>query len=240
MKSQQHGPIITFACLVLALVALGCASTKVTDQHRLVHEWLPRPANIWVHEFAATPAEVPADATLAREFTVDTTPQTPEQIEEARQLGRGIAAQLVQQIRDLGLPAQVATGGGKPRVNDLVIRGYLVSVEEGSAAKRVVLGFGAGGSALCTAVEGFQVTPTGLRKLGYGAVQAGGNKTPGAAVGVATFIATANPAGLIVSTGAKIYGEASGKSTIEGRAKATAKEIAKVLEARFQEQGWIK
>jgi hypothetical protein len=53
------------------------------------------------------------------------------------------------------------------------------------------------------------------------------------------MIATHNPAGLIVSTGMKVYGEASGKSKIEGRAEQTAKEIAELLKKRFTEQGWI-
>jgi hypothetical protein len=55
----------------------------------------------------------------------------------------------------------------------------------------------------------------------------------------ATMLASANPAGLIISSGMKVYGEESGSSTVEGRAKATAKEIAGVLKQRFQEQGWI-
>jgi hypothetical protein len=37
----------------------------------------------------------------------------------------------------------------------------------------------------------------------------------------------------------KVYGEESGKSTVEGRAQQTAKEIAAQLKTRFQEQGWI-
>ena len=37
----------------------------------------------------------------------------------------------------------------------------------------------------------------------------------------------------------KVYGEESGKSKVEGRAKDTAKEIADVLKKRFQEQGWV-
>jgi hypothetical protein len=45
--------------------------------------------------------------------------------------------------------------------------------------------------------------------------------------------------GLIVSTGLKIYGEESGKSTVKGRAEQTAKEIADVLKKRFQQEGWI-
>ena len=83
------------------------------------------------------------------------------------------------------------------------------------------------------------MTSQGLRRLGFGTVESGGGKTPGAAVGAVAFAATANPAGLIIGTGVKAYGEVSGSSKVEGRAKATAKEIADVLQKRFREEGWI-
>ena len=57
-------------------------------------------------------------------------------------------------------------------------------------------------------------------------------------MGAATFAATGNPAGLIVTTGMKAYGEVSGSSKVEGRARATAREISDVLQKRFREQGW--
>jgi hypothetical protein len=59
----------------------------------------------------------------------------------------------------------------------------------------------------------------------------------GAAVGVAGLIATGNPAGLIISTGMKVYGEESASSKVEGRAKATAKEIADVLKSAIPTTG---
>jgi hypothetical protein len=37
-----------------------------------------------------------------------------------------------------------------------------------------------------------------------------------------------------------VYGEKSGKNTIEGRAKQIAQEVGDALQKRFQEQGWIK
>jgi hypothetical protein len=55
----------------------------------------------------------------------------------------------------------------------------------------------------------------------------------------AVAIASGNPVGLIVSSGMKIYGEESGRSKIEGRAKQTAQEIADQLKIRFRQQGWI-
>jgi hypothetical protein len=226
-------------CLLVALVAAGCASTKMTNRQELVSDILPRPAHIWLYDFVATPSDVPADSVLAGEPNLDKTPQTAEQIAEGKKLGSQIASELVAQIRAMGMPAEQAAAGTKPQLNDLVIRGYLLSVKEGSAAERVGIGFGAGASQLHTMVEGYQETAQGLRKLGSGTVDAGGSKGPGAALGVATFLATANPAGLIVSGGMKVYGEASGSSKVEGRAKSTAKEIADVLKKRFQDQGWI-
>lgn len=234
---------VRMASLALGLFAViavsGCASTKVSNQEPLVTGHIARPGNIWVYDYAATAADLPQDSALAGQVTEPPTPQTDKEIEEGRELGAEIAKQLVAQIRELGMPAAVADAGTEPQVNDLVIKGALISVHEGSAAERVVVGFGAGASKLSTATEGFQMTPTGLRKLGSGTVDAGGGKSPGAALGLATFIATANPAGLIIGSAVKVYGEASGSSTIEGRAKATAKEISDVLKKRFQEQGWI-
>lgn len=241
MKSFHNAKtILTFvSCLIAAFLLAGCASTKVSNQQPVAYGKLPRPGQIWVYDFVATASDMPSDSVLANEDDVDTTSQTPEQIAAGRKLGAEIGAELVNDIQALGMPAMHAWPSTKPAVNDLVIRGYLLSVKDGSAAKRIVIGFGAGGSELRTMVEGFQMTPEGLRKLGSGTVDASGNKTPGAALGLATFLATKNPAGLIISSGMKVYGQASGKDTIEGRAKASAKEIAAVLKTRFQEQGWI-
>jgi hypothetical protein len=58
-------------------------------------------------------------------------------------------------------------------------------------------------------------------------------------LGVATFLATKNPAGLIINAGVQTYGEASGSDAVTGRAKATAKQIAEVLKQRFTDQGWL-
>src|SRR5208283_2470476 len=139
----------------------------------------------------------------------------------------------------MGMPAQRVWGEATPQINDLVIRGYLISVNEGSTTKRVTIGFGYGASELRTAVEAYQMTAQGLRKIVSDTLDSGGSKTPGAALGVAAFMVTANPAGLIISSGMKVYGEESGRSKVEGRADATAKEIAVVLKKQFQEQGWI-
>lgn len=227
------------ACLVVIGVAAGCASTKITKRDEMVTQQLPRPAHIWVYDFAATPADVPAASALSAHASEQGTTQTAEEIAAGRKLGSQIAIELVEQIRGMGMPGALGVTGTKPQINDLVIRGYFLSIQEGSEAKRIAIGFGSGASELRTAVEGFQMTAQGLRKLGSGTTEAGGGKGPGGALGLATLIATHNPAGLIVSSAVKVYGEESGSAKVEGRAKQTAKEIGDVLKKRFEEQGWI-
>jgi uncharacterized protein DUF4410 len=233
--------LIRTAPWLLALVVLaGCASTNVTErQSNIGNEKLARPDRIIVYDFAATPADIPAGSAIAGQVAQSTTPQTPEQIETGRKLGAQIAKELVAKIQDMGLPAVLASGQPAPRVNDIVIKGYLVSVEEGSAGKRILIGFGSGNAELKTMVEGFQMTDHGLRQLGSGELDSGGSKTPGMLVPLAVVAATANPIGLVVGGAVKLYGQESGSDTIAGSAKRTADATAKQLQGAFEKQGWI-
>ena len=232
--------MLTMVCCLLALAAFaGCATTEVTSSQPLVNERLPRPNHIWVYDFAATPADVPPSSAFADPSYRPSQPQTSEEIAVGRQAGAEVAATLVEKIRDMGLPAERPSLQTRPQTNDLVIRGYFISLDEGSATQRIAIGFGSGSSQLSTAVEAYQMTARGLRKLGSARVDAGGNKVPGMELGVVGFIVTANPVGLIVGGGIKVYGEASGRSRVEGRAKATAKAIAGGLKPQFEQEGWI-
>ena len=78
----------------------------------------------------------------------------------------------------MGLPAQRASTPNKPQVNDILIQGYLLSVAESSAVERMAIGFGAGKSDLRVAVEGYQMTAQGPRKLGPERVESGGKRGP--------------------------------------------------------------
>jgi hypothetical protein len=226
-------------CLLAVVVLAGCTSTRVTGRQRYVNEKLPRPEHIMVYDFTADPAEVPKDSMLADQASAPATPPTAEQAALGRELGAGIAMQLMIAIHEMGLLTVPGGPGMTLRPNDIVIRGYLVSVDEGSATRRMTIGFGSGGSQLTTLIEGYQMTTNGLRRLGSAKMESGSGKGPGASLGAAGLLVTGNPVGLIVGGGVKIYGEASGSAKIEGRAKQTANEIAEQLKVRFQEEGWI-
>ena len=234
---KSSGTAMAFLFVITAIV--GCTSSTITSRQEYEGGKIARPNHIIVYNFAATPADVSSDSAIASQYSQPSTPQTAGQIATGRKVGAEIAKVLVEDIQGMGLPAERASSQTTPQIGDLVIKGSLLSINEGSAAERVTIGFGDGASQLKVAVEGFLMTDRGLRKLGSGTADSSGSKSPGAALGVVGAIATSNPAGLIISSGMKVYGEASGSSTIEGRAKDMAKEISDVLQVKFQEQGWI-
>jgi hypothetical protein len=225
-------------CLVTA-TALACTSVKVEDRESASAERLPRPHHIFVRDFVATPEDVHPDSSVLSHTSGEPVAQTPEQIALGRQIGFELASELASEITAMGLPAEHATSEPSPAVDDLVIRGTLLSVVEGSEAERVAIGMGKGAAELKVAVEGYRMTPDGLRKLGGGTLDTSAGKTPGSAVTGVVALATKNPIGLIVSTGVKLHDEKTGKSTIHGKAKDVAKQIASELRPRFESQGWI-
>jgi hypothetical protein len=228
----------TLLCLLGLILVAGCASTSVT-QTSMANKGMARPNRIWVYSFVTDPADMPADSSIKGYINASRTPPSARQLAEGRQLGSLIATDLVANINAMGLTALQAGLGSSPQVGDGVIRGYLVSVQGGSAARRFVIGFGYGTSEMDTVVEGYAVTPQGWRKLGSGTLTSSGSKAPGMVVPAAVAIASGNPIGLIVVGGIKVYGEASGRNTLEGRAKATASAISDALRTRFQDRGWI-
>jgi Domain of unknown function (DUF4410) len=235
MKPLCHLAPWLFALAILA----GCASTNIAQRERYEGEKLARPDRIIVHDFTANPADVPPESAFAAQFASAGTPPTAEQIEVGRKLGAQVAKELVADLRAMGLPAVQAAGQPAPRVGDIVIRGYFVAVDEGSARRRMLVGFGAGAAQLKTAAEGFQMTAEGLRPLGRGEIDSGGGQMPGVLVPLAVVAATANPIGLVVGGAAKVAGEKTGSETIEGAAKRTADAIAAEMRVAAEKQGWI-
>lgn len=231
------GPI---ACLFAVIIVAGCASTEVTERNSYAaDETIARPQRIVVQDFAASPADIPADSVLADRHVEHGTPQSAEEIAVGRKLGTLVAKKLAQDINDMGLTAVRTTSASAPKTGDIVLRGYFVSIDEGSASKRILIGFGSGAAELQTVVEGYQATAQGLRPLGSRELESGGGKLPGVMVPVAVAAASGNPVGLIVGGASKVAGEATGSETLEGTAKRTAGEIAEELRGIFEKHGWI-
>ena len=162
MITRNRRISIFFALAVLC----GCASTKVTQQTSAVSPQFARPNQIWVYDFIADPGRIPTDSPLRDDLSAPSTPLTSEELETGRRLSAIITKSVVADIQAMGLSAMQAGPGTAPQVGEGVIRGYLVSVQAGSAAKRFVIGFGAGSSEIDTVVESYVMTSQGLHQLG--------------------------------------------------------------------------
>ncbi len=231
MKSRNHIVLSLFALVAVT----GCASTKVTARQQLAKENIARLDHIWVYDFVATPADLPAGSDVAAQSA----PQTAEQIATGRQLGAQIAKQLVADIQNMGTSRaggherNVATGRRHcdPRLSPLGRRGQCRQTRRARIRLRGI-GVDHGGRRLSN--DGPGAAQTRVRHCSIRRKQ-----NARGALGAVVLVATGNPVGLIVSSGMKMYGEASGGSKVEGRAKQTAEEIANQLKIRFRQQGWI-
>ena len=222
-------------------VLVGCASSEITQrQSYAAQERIPRPGRIIVYDIRATASDVPATAAITGSYSQRQSPQTAQEIQVGRQLGDRVAAILVRNILDKGMPAQRAGHGPPPQLGDVVITGEFISIEEGDRAKRIFIGFGKGSSELRTHIAGYLVKFGGYRLLGSRKVATAGGKKPGLLVPGIVAVATSNPVGLIVRSVIAVKDEKKkGSETLEGAAKRTADEVAKELKTIFRRQGWI-
>jgi hypothetical protein len=235
MKFRTRLTVIAFA-----LIALGCASSKVSELETYQGNSLARPDRIIVHDFAMSAAQLPGWSEARDAVAEPSKPPTAEEMEVGRKLGSLVAEELVAEIREMGLPGVRSAGQPVAKSGDIALVGWFESIDEGSRLKRVAIGFGSGAAELTTRVEGYVATDSGMRPLGSGKVDSGGPKGPGAIVPIAVTAATANPIGLAANVAVKAHGELTGRMTIEGTAKRTADAVADELRKEFQKQGWIR
>jgi hypothetical protein len=119
-----------------------------------------------------------------------------------------------------------------------VIAGQFLSIDEGNRMRRMVVGFGAGGTSIRTQVQVSLGTGSGLLLLEEFETIAESSKKPGMGPMVGVGAAATSAASAAAMSGA--LGAASElNQTVEGDAGRTAKEIAKALSRFFFSQGWI-
>ena len=220
----------------LSILLAACATTKVAQQPAEAStEDLQRPARVVVGDFVGDRAELPADSAIATYLEQRPTPPTQQEIDMGRTLGERVEQQLVTELNNAGIQAQRAASAGEIRPGDGVIRGEFIVIDEGSRTKRMLLGFGAGAGELKTLVETYQMTPTGLRPLGAGQIQAAGGKLPGMLVPVGIGAAAAG----VLASGASNVMQERGPESIDAAAQRTAKEIARHMVEAYRQRGWL-
>jgi hypothetical protein len=117
--------------------------------------------------------------------------------------------------------------------------GEFISIDKGSRAKRMLIGFGAGAGELQTHVVGYQFTDQALRRLGDAVIETSGGKMPGMIVPVAGGAVAGRAGRTAIIAGGMNVAQEIGPESLNAAAKRTAQEITKILSLAFAEHGWI-
>lgn len=222
------------------LAVAGCAPTQVqtvsANQARM-----PKPDRILIYNFAVSPDEVQLDTGIdpATVALAKRPPRTAEELQVGHAVADALAVAMVNEIGAFGIPAERASGlptGGETVV---IIKGQLVSIDEGNRAERVVIGLGRGRSTVKANVQAYQLTPEGMRKLESMRAEAQSSFKPGMAEmmgvgGVAGHLVISTVVSGVVGASTEMLG-----ATVEDDGRRLANSVANNLRAYFVNQGWI-
>lgn len=249
MPSLSRRVRIPLFALALCAFGVACGRVSVNSSRMLSVAELPRPHLVLVRDYDVGAEAVKLDRSLGSKLIHATSGD--DTAAKTRELGvkisKAMAEQLAADIRELGLAAERSSGtlpqGGGPY---LVIRGELLSVDEGNRLRRFVIGLGAGSSQVRaqtrvsmlgegreTPIEEFSVSskspaaPGAAETLGVGA--AVGHLTTAAVVSGAVTAGRAVGSKVKNTIGASVSADAA------RGAKAISEELAKL----FRNQGWI-
>lgn len=197
------------------------------------------PARVLVENFTASPGIVQLDTSpgaIVKRQAAGLSAEAAQQ-KDVADVQSAITETLVQDIKAMGLPAVAAAPGTSPGPSDLMVTGQIAAINEGSRARRVVVGFGAGKSSvtgnaqLLRGVSGG--SPAMLQTYNF---SADSGHMPGMGVGAAA--GGAKSAATAVSGAAHAEGEVE-RSPAGQHGETIAKQLAGELGAYFTSQGWI-
>jgi hypothetical protein len=201
---------------------------------------LPYPTQILVYDFATTPSEVSPDSVAADRLSGagDDPNETAEREQLERQVAAIVADNVAAQLRGLGLPATRWHGAPPAGAHIYAIEGQFITIDEGSAFKRMIIGFGAGGTEVRTLVQAYYISGGQKALLGEAEVSAESSKKPGlaAAIPVGAAVTTLGTAAAVQS-GIGVVSEMN--TDVQEGAEDTAEAIVDLLKPRMEEQGWI-
>jgi hypothetical protein len=230
----------TVALVGLAVLA-ACTSTE--SQMETGAATLPRPQVVIVDTFATSANEVTLDEGLSAEVVEAIKAhrgdsRTDQEVQASRQVADAIADKLVVEIRDMGLRAERGSAVPAGMQNAVLIKGQLVSIDEGNRTERVLIGLGAGRSDVRAQVQVYAATTAGRQLIDTIEVDAKSGLAPGMAETMGVGGLTGH---LLVSTvvggGLHVADESLGADVVADADRA-AKGIAKQLAALFAKEGW--
>ncbi len=229
-------PNTVILLFLLTLVSAGCASTKVKPTQKADPNQVVRPSVVFVYRFATSETDLVLD-TFGPAF-ISGTGSPENKLDEAHTVSRILAEELVKQLNDRGITAKHATYTDIPPLTALLVKGQFLTINEGSRAKRMTIGLGAGASKTVVQIQVYQVTEYGPRRVAAAEATAQGSRTPGMAIPVGAGAAMGRAAtSAIISGGMNVAREVKGAMSED--AVSIAKKIADRAENFYKKQGWL-
>ncbi len=228
-----------YAALCLGFFCIAaCGQTGVRPVSRTGDLNLPRPARIVVYNFAISETEVTEAHGMLRQQPTIKDPQERERI-IGRQVAEVLAVELVEGLRGLGFKVERGGDTTLPTSEDLLVGGQFVNVDEGDRLRRLVIGFGSGGSRVDTRVQLYRGDERA--KLMEFTTHSNSSKMPGAAatMGAGAAVSGGVTAGAALGT-AVVSGVKSYRSDVEKMAAESADEAVRYLSEFFVKQRWIR
>jgi hypothetical protein len=229
--------------VAIAAMAAGCASPQV-QPIQMDADRLPKPDLILVYDFAVTPDEVFLDKGLGAELRQKYEQhkgetRTAQEIKVGHKVADAVARELVKNILAMHLWTQ--RGFGPPHGNRriMVIKGQLLTIDEGNRTERVVIGLGTGRTDVQANVQLYEVTHAGLKEIEDLRGNAKSSYTPGMAEMMGVGALAGHLLALTAVSGALSAGTDLTLDTVESDGKRLADKIARDLGRYFVEQGWI-
>jgi hypothetical protein len=229
MHAKSRSLLARATCLLLVVALVGaCAKVNTNGVRRYKGMRMSLPTAIVVYDFEPTGTGVGlAPNDLAGEVHEDL---TSDEMYVRREVGRVLADVLAKELQNRGIVTTRQSGEVEVPPEAMAIGGQVISVDEGSASKRIFIGFGSGRSRLSSVAQLHGETKNGPVELwGYQNTAASGAK-PG--------VLTTLPLGIMVqgvtllllavSGGLTTLGELSSTST--ANAKRMAKELADAVD----------
>ena len=226
--------------IILLVTACGSTDAEVTKERDDDDDELPYPSRILVYDFAVSPSEVSSDSVAAgRLSSAGDDPQSNAQRQQLEhQIADVVANRVVAELQELDLPAMRWRGPAPAGNNIYTLEGQFLTIDEGNAMQRMIIGFGVGGTELRVLVQAYRINAGRKELLGEAEVSSESSSRPGLAatlpVGSAiSGIATA----ATVQTGVGLVTEMN--TDVREGAEDTAEAIIDLLEPRMEDQGWF-
>jgi len=214
--------------VVVVTLLVGCAQVNTTPVRRYRGPRLEGARAVVVYDFEPTGESIGLES--GRDIEANEDGDSEESLANRREVGRVLADVLATELEDRGILTSRKSGPIGVPPGSLVIGGQIVTVDEGSRAKRIFIGFGSGKSRLTSAAQLYAVTKTGPAVAWEYQNTAASGAKPGVLTTLPIGIAVQGLTVilLVINGGLTTMGELSSSST--ANAKRMAKELADAVE----------